>query len=311
MAKKKGAAPDPEATKGTSTGSARDDSKAKRKARAAKAEKKARKKAKKILAEQPPLVVAEIAERVPATFGAAARSAEPAPAEGAPAPEVAAPRPLVTVTSAVLSLAPDQGLSVVLVRTGDEAPWTLPAAPLAEGEEPAAAVARTVPEQSGVVPSTPVQLQVLLDPDAGAADWVLTVAHLVTVLHHRVPGQPAPAHGPGSRTRRPVAPEGTEVALAPVAELADDSWSLGASHREVVERAVETLRSAYRTVPDPHGFLAGDVTLSELRAVHEAIGGEALQPDTFRRAMLPRLSATGEKSGAGRGRPAALYRIQR
>lgn len=42
--------------------------------------------------------------------------------------------------------------------------------------------------------------------------------------------------------------------------------------------------------------------------MHEAIVGEKLQRDTFRRAMEPHLEPTGERVALGRGRPAELFR---
>ncbi len=44
--------------------------------------------------------------------------------------------------------------------------------------------------------------------------------------------------------------------------------------------------------------------------MHEAILGQELQRDTFRRAMEPHLEATGERVAAGRGRPAELFRAR-
>ncbi|WP_428844551.1 NrtR DNA-binding winged helix domain-containing protein [Mycolicibacterium hodleri] len=55
-------------------------------------------------------------------------------------------------------------------------------------------------------------------------------------------------------------------------------------------------------------MLGSEFTLRQLRLAHEAVAGEALQRDWFRRAMEPRLEATGRSVAVGRGRPAALFR---
>lgn len=48
--------------------------------------------------------------------------------------------------------------------------------------------------------------------------------------------------------------------------------------------------------------------MRELRAAHESVVGERLLPDTFRRSMLSKLTATGEPERARQGRPEELYR---
>ncbi|OJZ63514.1 NrtR DNA-binding winged helix domain-containing protein [Mycolicibacterium diernhoferi] len=64
----------------------------------------------------------------------------------------------------------------------------------------------------------------------------------------------------------------------------------------------------YASTPDPDRLLGDGFTLRDLRLVHEAILGQELQRDTFRRAMEPHLEPTGERVAAGRGRPAELFR---
>ena len=99
----------------------------------------------------------------------------------------------------------------------------------------------------------------------------------------------------------------------------DRGWVLSVAHVEVVQAErlesrfveatrLEDVRTHYLDKPDPDGLLGDEFTLRELRIAHEAIAGQPLQRDTFRRAMEPHLVATGTSSVSGRGRPAELFR---
>lgn len=79
-------------------------------------------------------------------------------------------------------------------------------------------------------------------------------------------------------------------------------------HDGIVARAVADLRERYRDKPDPDGLLGDEFTLLDLRRVHEQVRDSLLQPDTFRRAMMPFLEPTGAMTVARRGRPAELFR---
>jgi hypothetical protein len=55
-------------------------------------------------------------------------------------------------------------------------------------------------------------------------------------------------------------------------------------------------------------LLLGDAfTLRDLRLIHEAVAGEPLQLDTFRRAMEGQLEATGDTTAGGRGRRPSCF----
>lgn len=68
-----------------------------------------------------------------------------------------------------------------------------------------------------------------------------------------------------------------------------------------------------RAVPDPRGFLDRPFTLGELREVHEAVLGEPLLRDTFRRRMEPMLRPLEGTVAmpAGVGRPGQVYVVER
>jgi hypothetical protein len=82
-------------------------------------------------------------------------------------------------------------------------------------------------------------------------------------------------------------------------------------HDEIIALAVAELRSRYLTSPDPGGLLGEEFTMRDLRRVHEAVSGVALQRDWFRRSMEPHLAAAGRFVTVGRGRPAEIFRRSR
>ncbi|MEJ1922493.1 NUDIX hydrolase [Microbacterium sp. KHB019] len=192
------------------------------------------------------------------------------------------PRPSVAVDTAVLTVA-DGRLAVLLLEATDTLPVRLPGTFLHEGETLAAAVLRSLHEKVGVRGLRPQQLHVFDAVDRDDRGRVLSVAFVDVVRDSLLP------------------PEASVVAVDELPPLAFD-------HDSIVAFAVAAVRSSYLDTPDPRGLLAEPFTLRDLRGIHEAVAGERLLPDTFRRTMLPKLRGTGELSREGRGRPAELYR---
>ncbi|ROP64115.1 NrtR DNA-binding winged helix domain-containing protein [Curtobacterium sp. PhB115] len=195
------------------------------------------------------------------------------------------PRPSVAVDTAVLTVPAGGALSVVQVRDAVAGDWRLPGTFVHEGERLADAVLRSLREKAGVSGLAPQQLHVFDDPARDDRGWVLSVAHLDVV--------PAPALELG----------GTRARLVPVAE----ANGMVHGHDDILEFAVARLRSVYSDAPDPRGLLDEPFTMSELRQLHEAVLGERLLPDSFRRAMLPHLTPTDTKRTDGPGKPATRY----
>ncbi len=188
------------------------------------------------------------------------------------------PRPSVAVDTAVLTVSEDR-LAVVLVDQEGEA--RLPGTFLHEGETLHDAVLRSLREKAEIEGLRPRQLRVFDAPGRDDRGWVLSVAHMDTVPAERLP----------------------HALLCPLDTLPE----LRYDHTDIVDAAVEALRAEYRRAPDPSGLLEGPFTLRRLRTVHGVVQGERLLPDSFRRAMLPMLTPTGETWSEGRGRPAELY----
>ncbi|QIK84722.1 NUDIX hydrolase [Sanguibacter sp. HDW7] len=190
------------------------------------------------------------------------------------------PRPSVAVDTAVLSVV-DGALVVALVvdhRTGGR---RLPGTFLHAGERLADAVRRSLAAKAGLHDLEPVQLGVLDDPERDDRGWVLSVAHLAVVPASTLAG----------------------LEPAPVAE----AHGLDHDHDAIVDLAVARVRADHATRPDPNRLLGEPFPMTELRELHEAVAGERLQPDTFRRWALPWLVDSGEQRRGTVGKPAALF----
>jgi ADP-ribose pyrophosphatase YjhB (NUDIX family) len=197
------------------------------------------------------------------------------------------PRPSVAVDTAVLALDPEQGLVVLEVRRPTGMGWALPGTFIHEGETLAEAVDRSLRVKANVRGLHPRQLHVFDDPTRDDRGWVLSVAHVQVVRQEQLADRFAD-------TTRLVS--------------IDAPGRLPYDHADIIKLAVEDVRTHYLDKPDPDGLLDDQFTLRELRIAHEAIAGQPLQRDTFRRAMEPHLVATGASSVSGRGRPAELFR---
>ena len=199
-------------------------------------------------------------------------------------------RPSVAVDTAVLSLDHDVGVVVLQVRRPTGRGWAMPGTFLHQGETLADAVDRSLREKANIRGLHPRQLHVFDDPHRDDRGWVLSVAHVDVVRLDRLAARFAettrlmPASAPGRLTY---------------------------DHASIIDRAVDDLRSRYRTEPDPDRLLGDEFTLRQLRLAHEAVAGRALQRDAFRRAMEPHLVATGATITPGRGRPAELFRREK
>jgi 8-oxo-dGTP diphosphatase len=215
------------------------------------------------------------------------------------------PQPSVAVDTAVLTLAPRTNpargapplrLSVLLVRRPEGVggpPWALPGTFLHQGERLADAVTRSLADKAGVTGGHPSQLAVFDDPGRDERGWVLSVAHLDVIPYA---GLVAPLLG-----------DPDQVRLAPVSRLGP----LPFDHKAIVAAAARELRRRYADRPDPERLLGPRFTIRELRDIHEAIAGDTLQKDTFRRAMEPHLRGTGTSSSGTVGRPSQLFRRAR
>ncbi|WP_425843695.1 NUDIX hydrolase [Agrococcus sp. TSP3-2-1] len=190
-------------------------------------------------------------------------------------------RPSVAVDTAVLTVR-DGRLCVGLLTDERTRRRRLPGTFLHEGEVLADAVRRSLREKAGIRDVEPAQLHVFDALDRDSRGWVLSVAHMAVVR----------ADALGALDAAPIA----------------DAVGLDFDHDAIVRFAVERLRLDYDKHPDPADLLTEPFTIAELREVHEAVAGALLQPDTFRRRVLPQLLDTGDMQRGGVGKPAGLFR---
>ena len=192
------------------------------------------------------------------------------------------PRPSVAVDTAVLTVVAD-ALHVVVVDDTRDGTRRLPGTFLHEGEVLADSVRRSLAQKAGVRDLDPIQLHVFDAIDRDDRGRVLSVAHLAAV--------PATALG-----------DAQTVAVERVGPLAYD-------HEQILALAVARLREDYAAAPDPWRLLGRDTfTLRDLERLHRAVDpdGTPLR-DTFRRAMEPQLTPTGELERGTVGKPARLF----
>ncbi|UWX97734.1 NUDIX domain-containing protein [Arthrobacter zhaoxinii] len=206
---------------------------------------------------------------------------------------LAYPRPSVAVDTAVLTVARGSICVLLVSRQVHGSPgWALPGTFLHERETLAQAVLRSLREKAGVEGRVPQQLHVFDDPERDDRGWVLSVAHVDAVPLRALES----------------ALVSDAVRLSSVTEDRELIAGLPYGQAEMVDKAVQWLRIAYRDTPDPGGLLEEPFTLKDLRDVHEAVAGEPLMRDTFRRQMEPKLVGTGLMSDGTRGRPSRLWR---
>lgn len=208
------------------------------------------------------------------------------------------PRPSLAVDVALLTVRVDDEddaqLCVLLLQHADGA-WSLPGSFVREGERLVEAVRRTVAGKLGLATRDPRQLAVFDDPARDSRGHVVSVAHADLLPEAQLTGKGPWTLAPVERGRPRV----------------PGRRRLQYDHDAIVAAAVGWAQERYRRRPDPSRLLDEPFTLRELRLLHEAVLGERLQRDSFRRAMADRLQEAPERSSGGPGRPAAKFRHAR
>jgi 8-oxo-dGTP diphosphatase len=187
------------------------------------------------------------------------------------------PRPSVAVDVALLTVRADR--LAVLLHRGQA--WSLPGTFVRVEETLREAALRALATKVGVTGREPVQLQVFDALDRDDRGRVLSVAHVDLVPAGEIDGDLVPVD-----------------ALPP----------LRYDHDRIVAAAAAWARGLYADRPDPRGLAGDEFTLADLQRVHEAVLGEPLQKDTFRRRMIDGLVDAGRLSRGSVGKPARVYR---
>lgn len=177
------------------------------------------------------------------------------------------------------------------IREPHSGSWALPGGPLRVGEDLAYAAARTLSETTRLTPRYLEQLYTFGDAERSpAAERVVSIVYWALV-------------GSAEAER---ASEGDNVRWHP----ADALPPLAFDHNLIVEYALWRLRTKMEYSRIAHAFLGERFTLAQLREVHEAVLGRALDPANFRRTIEASgtVVATDEYLTGTPHRPPRLYR---
>lgn len=177
------------------------------------------------------------------------------------------------------------------IREPFEGRWALPGGPLRVGEDLAYAAARTLSDTTGLAPRYLEQLYAFGDADRSpGAERVVSVVYWALVR--------------SEEAERSIV--GENVRWFP----ADDLPELAFDHNVIVEYALWRLRTKMEYSRIAHAFLGERFTLAQLRGVHEAVLGKALDPANFRRTIegSGAVVATDEYLTGTPHRPPRLYR---
>lgn len=169
--------------------------------------------------------------------------------------------------------------------------WALPGGVLPWNESLEDAARQTLRSATGVSPAYLEQLATFGAVERSASDQrLVTVAYWALQSREQIGGAVVPDN----------------VAWHPAEALP----TLAFDHRDIVENALWRLRSRMSTSAVAHLLLGNTFTIAQLRHVHEAVRGRALDPANFRRQVLSGgdLVEVGVQRGA-RHRPARLYRF--
>jgi 8-oxo-dGTP diphosphatase len=181
-------------------------------------------------------------------------------------------------------------LSVLLARRQHEpqlGAWALPGGFSAAHEPPHATAARKLDESTGVAPGYLEQLYTYAEPGGDERGWLPTIAYLALITWQPLPNELA-----------------QWVPLASLPELAFN-------HATIVHDARERMRGKLWYSRIAAGLLPPVFSLSQARAVYNAVSGQPYDPANFRRSLLRSgfVSAVEGPPQPGRGRPATLYRF--
>lgn len=154
------------------------------------------------------------------------------------------------------------------------------------------------------------QLQTFGDVHRDPRGRVIAVAYVALVDSARFRGRMMP----NAQVARLDVPWPSETG-GPVSALdaAGSPLSLAFDHADILGVAVKRLRNRLDDAPVGFQLLPHEFTLRQLQEVHEAVRGESVNKDSFRRRMLASglLVATGSREQAVIHRPAELYRFVR
>ena len=214
--------------------------------------------------------------------------------------------PAFAVTVDVVILTMVNGiLQVLLVRRGQEpfqGMWAIPGGFKRPTETLDEAARRELLEETAVDAATLLaQFGAYGDPGRDPRMNVVTVAYFAVLRDVGVLA---------------AGTDAADASLMPVSDLLDGQVELAFDHLRIVRDAVERVRAELESSSVATAFVGDTFTLSELRAVYQAIWDVELDSANFRRSITAEdewVIPTGHRArpGPAGGKPAELYRAGR
>jgi 8-oxo-dGTP diphosphatase len=226
------------------------------------------------------------------------------------------PRPSVAVD--VVALTVEAGALRVALYERTEPPqrghYALPGGFVRIDESLDDAAARLLQHKAGLAGVFLEQLYTFGDVRRDPRGRVITIAYYALVDARRFRGKMGGGLVAGASAARLAVPWPGETG-GPVDVLDDDGRALPIAfdHADILGLAVKRLRGKLDYSPVGFQLLPAEFTLRQLQEIHEAVRGEELNKDSFRRRMLTSgsLEATGAREQGVLHRPAELYRFLR
>ncbi len=205
----------------------------------------------------------------------------------------------VTVDLAIFTIR-HGGLHMLLVKRKDDpfaGAWALPGGFIEPDEDAETAARRELDEETGVQIDAfhLEQLRTYSAPNRDPRMRVVSVAHVAFA-----PDLPDPVAGSDAANAR----------WWRIEDVLDENFELAFDHAQIVADALERVRSKIEYTTLACSFVTAPFTLSDLRAVYEAVWGYAPDLGNFRRKVLstPGFVVATNDTGGDQGRPALLYR---
>ena len=223
------------------------------------------------------------------------------------------PHPYLAVDVVLLTLCAGALHVVLLRRTRPpfDGRWVLPGAFVGHGESPAAAVDRVLAEKVLLQDVFVEQLFTFGDPDRDPREHVVSIAYYALVPEARLSA--VVARGALTLARVGVPWRGLAGGAIDAHGADGVALRLGFDHEQVIGTTVLRLRGKIDYAPVGFELLPREFTLLQLQVVHEAVLGDRVNKDSFRRRMLASglLQPTGRRQLDVGHRPAELFRFRR
>ena len=220
-------------------------------------------------------------------------------------------RPSVAVDVAVLTVA--EGQLWAVLRPRDDHPhqgrWALPGGFVGVDESLDDAAERLLRAKAGLEGVFLEQLYTFGAPDRDPRMRIITVAYYALVPAAQLAG----VNGGAVVAPLDVPWAGEAGGAVVPRDSSDEVLPTAFDHAEILGLAVKRIRGKLAYSDIGFELLPPAFTLRELRLIHEAILGEPLNKDSFRRRVLASgdVAPTGQRQADVGHRPAALYRFTR